>query len=220
MKIFGQIVSIQPLALIVSLPNQLFGHVPITAISSQLTEKLEGIAEQEDEEDGTLQDDVPELSDLFQVGHYVRAVVTVVHASGSTDASAIGKTRDQLVRVSRRVELSLMPDRVNAGVQKSDLKHNFVRHNHLCMAYSLRHKQTISASVKSIEDHGYILDFGLSDTSGFLPFKDNTNQEKRFIVGALLDVSVQNLSANGRTCNVTVNNQTFSTASVSMHCNI
>ncbi|KAE9388873.1 hypothetical protein BT96DRAFT_1003781 [Gymnopus androsaceus JB14] len=35
MKIFSQIVSIQPLALVVSLPNQLFGHVPITNISSQ-----------------------------------------------------------------------------------------------------------------------------------------------------------------------------------------
>jgi rRNA biogenesis protein RRP5 len=47
MKIFGQIVSILPLALIVSLPNQLYGHVPITNISSQFTELLERLDAQE-----------------------------------------------------------------------------------------------------------------------------------------------------------------------------
>ena len=104
MKIFGQIVSILPLALVISLPNQLFAHVPITNISSQLTAYLEredadSVAsepEDEDEEEKSIKDGVPELSDLFIVGQYVRAVVVAVHAPGATDISGIGKSRDEI----------------------------------------------------------------------------------------------------------------------------
>jgi rRNA biogenesis protein RRP5 len=131
MKILGQIVSVEPLALIVSLPNQLFAHVPITNISSQLTSRLESSMDEDDEEeeedDGlAASSQIPDLSDIFQPGQYVRAVVTTVHAPGSTDTSGLGKSRDQVARASRRVELSLVPERVNAGVQKSDLKPGFV----------------------------------------------------------------------------------------------
>ena len=48
MKVLGQIASIQPLALIISLPNQLMGHVPITQVTSQLTSRLESMHEQEE----------------------------------------------------------------------------------------------------------------------------------------------------------------------------
>lgn len=135
MKIFGQIVSILPLALIVSLPNQLFAHVPITNISTQFTELLERAdaedlsdPEDEDDEDGDKlpRDTHPELFDLFTVGQYVRAVVSAVHAAGATDISGIGKTRDEISRASKRVELSLIPENVNTGVSKSDLKPGFV----------------------------------------------------------------------------------------------
>lgn len=132
MKILGQIVSIQPLALIVSLPNQLFAHVPITHISPQLTSLLEGHAESDEESEHEEEDNespssrVPDLADIFTVGEYVRAVVTAVHASGVGDVSVIGKSRDDVVRTSRRVELTLVPERVNQGVQKDDLKPGFV----------------------------------------------------------------------------------------------
>jgi rRNA biogenesis protein RRP5 len=131
MKILGQIVSIQPLALIVSLPNQLFAHVPITNVSSQLTALLESI-EQEDEESEEEDDEgrprksrVPTLFEIFQEGQYIRAVVSAVHAHGSTDISGVLKSRDEVVRASRRVELSLLPEKVNSGVQKSDLSVDF-----------------------------------------------------------------------------------------------
>lgn len=136
MKIFGQIVSILPLALIVSLPNQLFAHVPITNISIQFTEYLERVdtealesgSEEGDEgsDNEETKEGVPELSDMFAVGQYVRAVVTAVHAPGATDISGIGKSRDDIIKASKRVELSLVPERVNSGVQKSDLKAGFV----------------------------------------------------------------------------------------------
>jgi rRNA biogenesis protein RRP5 len=135
MKIFGQIVAILPLALIISLPNQLFAHVPITNISSQFTEYLERAEEEalvsesdeEEEETQPTKDPIPELGDLFRVGQYVRAVVSNVHAPGATDVSGIGRSRDDITKASKRVELSLLPERVNSGVQKSDLKSGFVR---------------------------------------------------------------------------------------------
>ncbi|KAG5647561.1 hypothetical protein DXG03_008914 [Asterophora parasitica] len=210
MKILGQIVSIQPLALIVSLPNQLFAHIPLTNISSQLTELLEGMDELDEESEDDDEDEeripksrVPELSEIFREGQFVRGVVTAVHAHGSTDTSVLPKSRDDVVRSSRRVELSLSPERINAGVQLSDLKTGF----------------TISAAVKSIEDHGYILDLGFPDVSGFLSFKDAKQGpfggDKRLFVGQLLDATVSKMSGNGRICNVTAETTTFSSSSLS-----
>jgi rRNA biogenesis protein RRP5 len=65
----------------------------------------------------------------------------------------------------------------------------------------------MSASVKSIEDHGYILNLGIPEVSGFLSFKDATKalqNSSKLPVGGLVDVSVSKLSSNGRTCNVTI----------------
>ncbi|KAG6911579.1 hypothetical protein DXG01_011882 [Tephrocybe rancida] len=171
MKILGQIVSIQPLALIVSLPNQLFAHIPLTNISTQLTKLLEKeeesadeISDDEDEDEKTPKSRIPELSEIFYEGQYVRGVVTAVHAHGSTDVS------------------------------------------------------TITAAVKSIEDHGYALDMGLPDVSGFLSFKDAKKgrfEDRKLYVGQLLDVSVTKMSSNGRICNVIVDPATFASSYLS-----
>lgn len=136
MKIFGQVIAILPLALIISLPNQLFAHVPITNISAQFTELLERMESQEfetnleeddEEEERQSKLQVPELSEMFKVGQYVRAVVSAVHPPGASDTSGIGRSRDDASRASKRVELCLIPERVNFGVQKSDLKSGFAR---------------------------------------------------------------------------------------------
>ncbi|PCH33915.1 nucleic acid-binding protein [Wolfiporia cocos MD-104 SS10] len=206
MKILGQIVSVQPLALIVSLPNQLYAHVPITEISTQFTSLLEAMDEDEDapnpnDEEGTSKPRVPDLFQIFHPGQYVRAVVSAVHPPGATDPSGLGRARDEVQKASRRVELSLRPEKVNDGVAKADFRSGF----------------TLSAAVKSIEDHGYILDLGIADVSGFLSFKDAKKSlfGDALFVGQLLDVCVTKLSANGRTCTVSVDAASVSTASLS-----
>ncbi|KAH9836984.1 uncharacterized protein C8Q71DRAFT_580175 [Rhodofomes roseus] len=210
MKVLGQIVSIQPLALIISLPNQLFAHVPITEISSQLTSMLEAMDEDdassssdgEDAAEGVPKPRVPELFQVFRVGQYVRAVVSAVHAPGTTDPTGLSRARDEIQKASRRVELSLVPSKVNDGVSKTDLRTGF----------------TLTAAVKSKEDHGYILDLGISDVSGFLSFKDAAkgpfDEPKNLHIGGLLDVAVTKTSGNGRTCNVTADSATCSTSSL------
>lgn len=73
--------------------------------------------------------------------------------------------------------------------------------------------------MKSVEDHGYILELGIPEVSGFLSFKaaaqkGPSNAEKKFHVGRLLDVIVTKLSDNGRTCNVSVDPHVPKTAPV------
>ncbi|CAA7268006.1 unnamed protein product [Cyclocybe aegerita] len=212
MKIFGQIAAILPLALIVSLPNQLYAHVPITNISTQFTEALERIeaqefsaeedeSEDEDEENKPPKSYIPELTELFRVGQYVRGVVSAIHEPGTSDISGIGRSRDEVSRASKRVELTLVPDRVNTGVQKSGLKAGF----------------TLTASVKSREDHGYILDLGVENVSGFLNPKnaEQPNLQRKLHVGSLLDVTITKLSSNGRTCTVSCDPATFASSHLS-----
>ncbi|KAH9947721.1 hypothetical protein B0H21DRAFT_852620 [Amylocystis lapponica] len=200
MKILGQVVSVQPLVLIVSLPNQLFAHVPITQISSQLTSILEILDADEDspapdEEEENPKARIPDLFEIFQPGQYVRAVVTAVHAPGSTDVAGLGRSRDELQKASRR--------KVNMDVAKADLRTGF----------------TLSAAVRSVEDHGYILELGVPGVSGFLSFKDAKrgpfDDPEHLHVGRLLDVCVTKLSGNGRTCTVTVQPESVKTAFVS-----
>ncbi|RPD57053.1 U3 snoRNP-associated protein Rrp5 [Lentinus tigrinus ALCF2SS1-6] len=205
MKILGQVVAVEPLALIVSLPNQLYGHIPITQVSTQLTHVLESIEDAEmdssDEEDSEgSQSRVPDLSEIFHPGQYVRAMVTAVHASGARDVTGLGRARDEVQKASRRVEMSLIPEKVNEGVAKTDLRTGF----------------TLSAAVKSVEDHGYILDLGIPDVSGFLSFKDAQKgpfkSDKKLHVGRLLDVAVSKMSGNGRTCTVSVDTKSVASA--------
>lgn len=230
MKILGQVISVEPLALIVSLPNQLLAHVPITNITSQFTHLLEAM---DDEEDGVPSDEsddeeegsgrkprIPDLVEMFRPGLYVRAVVAAVHAQGSTDVTGFSRTRDESHKASRRVELSLFPEKVNEGVAKTDVKAGFVgNHPTLHGPDANGVMQSCSASIKSVEDHGYILDMGVQDISGFLSFKDAQQAphlgERRLSIGHLLDVSVTKLSSNGRTCNVTVNPESIRSAFVS-----
>lgn len=131
-KLLGQITSILPLALIVSLPNQLMGHIPIINISSQLTSRLEAepshssasssTSDSDDEEDSNA---VPSLNQLFSPGQYVSCVVKQVRpATGGIDFGA--RPRDESEKAARRVELSIRPGEVNLGVGVGDMRVGFV----------------------------------------------------------------------------------------------
>ena len=74
--------------------------------------------------------------------------------------------------------------------------------------------------MKSQEDHGHILDFGIPDILGFLPFnerKNLKNEDTKLHVGVLLDVTVTKVSGNGRTCTVSADHATFISSYVCLH---
>jgi rRNA biogenesis protein RRP5 len=120
MTLLGVIKQINELDMEIQLPNQLVGFCSITEISDEITRLVEIAAEDDSEEE------VPELSDYFQVGDPV--VVGII----SLD--------------NKRVDLTLHPSKINktavVGMQ-------------------------LPAQVKSVEDHGYLLDLGL-EKGGFL----------------------------------------------------
>lgn len=237
--LLAQIIAILPLELIVSLPEQLLGHIPITNISSTFTKRLEADVEassdEEDDEDdeaseagsdlgeGTSSNSkVPNLSDMFQVGQYVRASVVKVSPAKATSAllstyGAGSRRGNEDWKGSRRCELSLEPLLVNAGVSHGDLKAGGL---------------VLQASVKSVEDNGYVLDFGISTNSdasdksaltSFLPFKDVKAAKKNpswapqsTTIGGIVTAKVSKITSNGRTCNVSILPQDVQRAQVSI----
>ncbi|KAG9081621.1 rRNA biogenesis protein rrp5, partial [Ceratobasidium sp. 370] len=190
-KLLGQITSILPLALIVSLPNQLMGHVPIVNVSPQLTSRLDSTpsrssrsASPSSEDEGE-DDDIPSLTQLFSPGQYVSCTVKQVRPpSGSIDFGA--RPRDESEKAAKRVELSIRPGDVNAGVGVADIRVGF----------------NISGAIKSIEDHGYTVDLGLPGISGFIPSKGTS--DNWFTVGQVVSATVSKISETGRLATLSV----------------
>ena len=156
------------------LPNNLTGHVSIVAISEQLTEKLNDTAggDSDNEEDEDEADNDVDLETLFTVGQYVR-----VYVVSTMDESASAKGR-------RNIELSLRPTEANTGLGKDDLVSN----------------ATVMASVVSVEDHGCVMDLGISKVRAFLPKGeiDPAVGEERLQPGAVFLCSVTNKPSQGK----------------------
>jgi rRNA biogenesis protein RRP5 len=145
MKVLGQVFAVYPLAVVISLPDQLFGHVPITNISSQLSIRLEALDDDDDDErnsqrssadeqdadenEASGKDQLPELLDMFRPGQYVCASVVAVHSAGTSAVMTgiAGRPKDEVEKASRRVELSLVPALVNESIAKADIKPGLVR---------------------------------------------------------------------------------------------
>ncbi|QDS77330.1 hypothetical protein FKW77_004939 [Venturia effusa] len=147
--VLGQITNITSRDIALALPNNLTGYVPLTAVSDQLTKRVEKMLDENDEDKSDDDDedfeDI-ELRNLFKVGQYLRAYVT----SNGTDVG--GKHK-------RHIELSLQPQLVNKGLSQSDIVVNSM----------------IQASVVSVEDHGLIMELGIEDgdsIKGFIGAKD------------------------------------------------
>lgn len=172
--VLGQICEINDLEIALALPNNLIGHVSITAISPALTKRIEAAAaSDEDDEDESLEDDV-ELSSLFAIGQYLRAYVV----STIEDSSVLPS------KAKRRIELSLRPEDANSTLSKQELVAN----------------STLMASVASVEDHGFVMDVGIADSkiTGFLPRKevDSDVEAVRLQPGNVFLCIATGLSAN------------------------
>lgn len=149
--ILGQVSSINAHDIALSLPNNLTGYVPLTAVSKGLERKIEKMLNEEEDDENedeneSSDEESLELKDYFYLGQYLRAVVV---SAGSTDARA---------RSKKRIELAVDPRQANTGLSKSDLVMN----------------SAVQASVVSVEDHGLVMDLGIegSDLKGFMSSKE------------------------------------------------
>ena len=143
-----------------SLPNNLLAHVPITEISSTLTSKLSDESELEEEVESD-DDSTPNLIDLFTIGQYLPARVVQTFPTASQSFSS-QYSQTETIRLAARVELTLKPEKINADTSKQDVTKGYA----------------ITGEVLSEEDKGYQIGLGLqteSDSSrleGWLSKKD------------------------------------------------
>lgn len=144
-QIFGQITGVTELEVVISIGNLIFGVVPITSVSDEISKKIEE-AEASDESDDEEEEgitktsqgkELPRLKSLFKIGQFLRAKVIEKDAENS-----------------KRVMLTIEPEEVNSQLEDDDLQVGAI----------------LQCSVKSIEDHGVILTTGLS-LPGFIPNK-------------------------------------------------
>ncbi|KAI0022028.1 hypothetical protein F4780DRAFT_242578 [Xylariomycetidae sp. FL0641] len=143
--VLGQVTEINSLDIVLALPNNLVGHVSITSISDVLSDRLAAEAEAEEAEDDT---DSVDLKELFKIGQFLRAYVVSTLEESSATAT----------KPKHRIELSLRPDHANSGLSDREIVEN----------------STVMAAVTSVEDHGFVMDLGLSESKlgGFLPLKE------------------------------------------------
>ncbi|KAH3682794.1 hypothetical protein WICPIJ_006253 [Wickerhamomyces pijperi] len=152
--VLGQVQAINKLDLVLSLPDNLVGFVPITSISDIITKQLEELdnddsdEDEEQEESATVSTaatkELPKLSHLFKIGQWLRAVVV--------EGTQKGNKKTQ----KKRIQLSIEPTKTNKNLELEDLITN----------------ATVQVSIKSIEDHGAILDLGRSELGGFISNKE------------------------------------------------
>ncbi|MCJ1332858.1 rRNA biogenesis protein rrp5 [Thelotrema lepadinum] len=148
--VLGQISNISSQDITLSLPNNLVGFIPRESIS----QGIDLLSHSQDEAPALEEDDhrenlvsSPSIQDYFYVGQYLRAVVTSnTHSAGSR---ATGK---------KRIELSILPKHANTGLTTENITA----------------KTTLQAEVVSVEDHGLVMNIGLSETGvkGFVSTKD------------------------------------------------
>ena len=185
--VLGQVSQINSHDIALSLPNNLTGYVPITSISDKITERIEAIAQAEDneaddEEAGEDTDDV-DLDKLFTIGQYMRAYVV-----STSDDSTSGKAK-------RRIELSLRPQQSNNDLTTQNIIPN----------------STLMASVNSVEDHGVIMDIGLpgSDVRGFMSSNEIGHGVELSSIqeGAIFFCLVTGQSSNGKIVKLSADTQ-------------
>lgn len=200
MLVLGCVSKINATDLALSLPNNLTGFVPLTSISETFTKKVESMVDDSEEEGSEEEEDDGEekapskpskpgkgdknsfdLNTMFRVGQYLRAYI--VHSIEDV-ATRKGASGDQN-KTKRRIELSLDPTLTNTGLSPNELVVG-------C---------TVQASVISVEDHGLVMELGISgDVKGFLAKKELGHDftMTKVTEGQVLLCTVAGLSSSGR----------------------
>lgn len=150
-RVLARVHTVLPLHLILSLPNNLLAHVPITEISNTLTRLLSqetssstgSHAESEDEAEA------PDLGDLFQPGQYYTAKVLNLFPTAS-QSFASQYPPSETNKLAARVEMTLVPEKVNSEIVKADLVGGYM----------------VAGEVMSEEDKGWRVGLGLNKENG------------------------------------------------------
>lgn len=216
-QLVGVVKKVNDFDMVISLPNQLTGFVacdrvsePLATAFAALTNTGSSASTGEDEGGSSpgspLSSSFPAtLTAYYRPGELVIAAIVALER-GSTATGTGGKSAN----ARRRIELSLRPDHLNAGLTKEAL---------------LTGTSLLMGTVQSREDHGYTIDFACTLNSpgsggkeellrGFLPDQEIGSGETPLLVGktaaflirAAYDVKGR---AVGRVLSVTLNPETI-----------
>ena len=158
MKMWGAILEVNARDLAISLPHGLRGFVTPKESSDIIAEMLEAAGDvsesdsESDDEDakaarknqgkkGPRSKDLPALSDLFAVGQRVQCMVCGLKG---------GKGQGKGETGNKRIDLTLRLSKLHKSLDLG----------------SLREGVRLPAYVQSVEDHGYIVSFGITGTTG------------------------------------------------------
>ncbi|EMC98194.1 hypothetical protein BAUCODRAFT_32189 [Baudoinia panamericana UAMH 10762] len=184
-QVLGYVTAITARDIALALPNNLTGYVPITAVSDILNARIERLLA-EDERRADDDEDV-DLKRLFYVGQWLRATVRSV---GSEQAGSKSK---------RHIELAIAPSQVNGGLDGDSVVVNSM----------------LQAAVRSVEDHGVVMDLGLGDETvkGFVSKKDLGAGFKlgQLQEGQVMMCLVTGKSSNGKVLKLSPDAARFST---------
>ncbi|VUG18531.1 RRP5 [Brettanomyces bruxellensis] len=205
--VLGKVAKVTNIELTLSLADNLQGYVPITNVSKELSKQLDAYEEQEGSEDEDDDEDMSSDDDEGEAEDNGDEQDRITIASKAKSSSSSAKFPNLSTRFSvgqylrayvventsdtgkKRFELSIEPENVNKGLKKDDFEPNTY----------------VQASIRSVEDHGAILDLGMHDMNGFLSKKDAT---KGGIDLASLEVGSVHLLAvkkrSGRTLQLTI----------------
>lgn len=166
--VLGQVSEISKNDIRVSFAGGISGYVNMTHISEQFTSMLEDLDEEmeemeekeekevndeydsSDDENEAKTNEFPDLHKYFKIGQWLRCYVI-------SNTALETKTKKNH---KKRIELTIEPTIVNSFTEE-DLEKN----------------STIQCSVKSVEDHGAILDVGVDGFTGFISQSDISNIE-------------------------------------------
>lgn len=182
--VLGQVSQINQYDIALSLPNNLTGYLPITSISDRLTSIVETKVDDQGDDDGESGSKDLDLGNYFYRGQYLRACVIATQKEATSGSN--GK---------RHIELSINPRQANAGLRESDFVVDSM----------------VQASVKSVEDHGLIMDLGVEGDKfkGFISSKEIGKESDLSSVqeGAVFLCLVTGLSSNGSVVKLSADTQ-------------
>ncbi|CAK7902391.1 rRNA biogenesis protein Rrp5p [[Candida] anglica] len=182
--VLAQISSINKMDLTLAVGDNLVGFVPLTSISDEIVQEIEDFENQQEEDSEEESDseegvttikhkptlELPTLDGRFRVGQWLRAKVV----KPSTDNSKNNK---------KRIQFTIEPEAVNSSIEQEDL-----------MPGNL-----LQCSVKSVEDHGIIMNTGKSGLSGFVSNKELGEEADLVKIGSVLLMSIVSKPGSSRT---------------------
>ncbi|RCK54856.1 rRNA biogenesis protein RRP5 [Candida viswanathii] len=185
--VLGQIKAINKLDIALALGDNLVGYIPITSISPQITQLLEDFDHESSEEEEEEEDDEGEtIATIKTKAEKEFPELRSIFKLGSWLKAKVSSSNDD-IRTKKRIELTIEPETVNENVESDDLLVNNV----------------LQCAVKSVEDHGVILDTGKAEYSGFIGNKElkNANIDVDSIKPGLVILSAISSKVSGRTIN-------------------